>query len=41
MLGIRHGFYTTDANIAWEIDSLIDFMEENYNTSIGYPFKTM
>ena len=39
MIGIRHGFYTTDANTAWEIDSLIDFMEENYNSSIGYTFK--
>ena len=41
MVGIRHGFYTTDANIAWEIDSLIDFMEENYNDCVGLPFKAM
>ena len=41
MVGIRHGFYTTDPSIAWEIDSLIDFMEENYNDSIGVPFKIM
>ena len=41
MLGIRHGMYTTDANTAWEIDSLLDFMEENYNSSIGLAFKTL
>ena len=39
MIGIRHGFYTTDANTAWEIDSLIDFMEENYNSVVGYALK--
>ena len=39
MLGIRHGMYTTDANQAWEIDSLLDFMEDNYNDMIGYCFK--
>ena len=33
--------YTTDANTAWEIDSLLDFMEENYNSSIGLAFKTV
>ena len=41
MLGIRHGMYTTDPNTAWEIDSLLDFMEENYNDMIGLSFKMM
>ena len=41
MLGIRFGFYTTDANTAWEIDSLLDFMEEKYNDMITYCFKPL
>ena len=39
MLGIRHGMYTTDANTAWEIDSLLDFMEENFNDMNTYSLK--
>ena len=35
MLGIRLGFYTTDADTAWRIDSLVDFMEDNYGSVIG------
>ena len=34
MLGIRFGYYTTDADVAWEIDSLLDYMEENFNDYI-------
>ena len=26
MLGIRHGYYTKDADVAWEIDSITEFV---------------
>ena len=39
MLGIRNGYYTSDPNTAWEIDSLIDFMEENFNDFVSLPAK--
>ena len=41
MLGIRFGFYTEDKTIAWQIDSLIDYMEDNYNKMIALSFKPM
>ena len=31
MLGIRHGYYTEDAIIAWEIDSIIDYSQGIYS----------
>ena len=41
MLGIHFGFYTDDATIAWEIDSLVDYMEENVNDYFGRCVKTI
>ena len=35
MLGIRLGYYSTDPNTMWAIDSLIDFMEDNYGGMLG------
>ena len=41
MLGIRYGMYSTEANICWNIDSLIDFMEENFNDMLTYCMKPL
>jgi len=41
MLGIRFGFYSSDANTAWEIDSLIDFMEDKYNDMVSFCLKPL
>ena len=35
MLGIRLGYYSKDPNTMWAIDSLIDFMEDNYGNMLG------
>ena len=40
-LGIRFGYYSTDPKVMWEIDSLLDFMEEGYPQAVGMGFKAM
>ena len=40
-LGIRFGYYSTDPKVMWEIDSLLDFMEEGYPKAVGLGFKAM
>ena len=37
-LGIRLGYYSTDSEICWNIDSLVDFIEDRVNTFAGYTF---
>eukprot|EP00806_Schmidingerella_arcuata_P002018 Macronucleus_2825.p2 GENE.Macronucleus_2825~~Macronucleus_2825.p2 ORF type:complete len:218 (+),score=74.43 Macronucleus_2825:1-654(+) len=36
MMGIRHGYYTTDPTIAYQIDSLCDLQEDIVNKFFGY-----
>ena len=36
MLGIRLGYYSKDPNTMWAIDSLIDFMEDNYDDMLDW-----
>mmetsp|Transcript_23026 Transcript_23026/g.30612 ORF Transcript_23026/g.30612 Transcript_23026/m.30612 type:complete len:170 (-) Transcript_23026:216-725(-) len=38
-LGIRFGYYTTEPKTMWEIDSALDYLEENYENSIKFSFK--
>lgn len=35
MLGIRFGFYSTEPRTMWEIDSVVDFLEENYSSALA------
>ena len=35
MMGIRLGYYSTDPNTMWAIDSLLDFLEDNYESMLG------
>ena len=41
MLGMRTGMYSQDAKIMWEIDSLLDFMEENWAHANSYGVATL
>ena len=41
MLGVRFGYYTTDPATAWEIDSLLDYFEENLNDILGAVGRTV
>ena len=41
MLGMRTGMYSQDAQIMWEIDSLLDFMEENWAKANSYGAATL
>ena len=36
MLAIRLGYYTTDAQIGWNIDSIMDYNEDIYPKFINY-----
>ncbi len=40
MLGIRFGYYSTDPNTMWEIDSLIDMIEDNME-GVAKPARSM
>ena len=41
MLGIRHGYYTEDAQIAYNIDSLCDFQEDIVGMFVQYIFPVL
>ena len=38
MLGVRLGYYTTDPNTAWAIDSIVDFVEDLQPKFAGWLF---
>ena len=41
MLGIRCGYYTDDSNVAYKIDSIVEFMEPFIKKCTGFLFKKL
>ena len=41
MLGIRYGYYHTDSQICYEIDSIVDYMEDFVPKCSGFLYKKL